>query len=348
MNKTFIALAVLAGFAGAAAAQSSVTLSGGVDAGLRRANSDTTLTGAGSSRNNITFSGVEDLGNGNSAFFTLNHRFNIQSGIQNGQNAAASGSSQDVAGGQFYRNAFVGLKNNSIGDIRLGRILHPMQEIDGVFDVWGTDTVGSVHVDGRAGYNGTATLRANSTIYARTANFGGFVGHFAISAQDGGGNQTNSLKKPMGAGGVFTFGPATLAVAYDRNGNDVQTTGLYAKYNAGFAIVNVQYEKGDVVSTSDAEDTRVSLNASIPYGAFTAKIGYREMGRTDIAGKTKKAGIGLDYALSKRTTIYTNASKTGGSDAEIRNKATALTAADLTAATNARKEQFDIGVQHKF
>ena len=160
---------------------------------------------------------------------------------------------------------------------------------------------------------------------------------------------------------MFTFGPATVAVAYDRNGNDVQTTGLYAKYNAGFAIVNVQYEKGDVSATSNAEDTRVSLNASIPYGAFTAKVGYREMGRTDIVGKAKKAAIGLDYALSKRTTIYTNFSKSGGSDGELVNlnaaafslAANGLTSAQVSAAntltaSKARKEAFDIGVQHKF
>lgn len=343
MNKTLIALAVLAGFAGAAAAQSSVTLSGSIDAGVRRANSDTSMGGAASSRNNITFAGVEDLGNGNSAFFVLNHRFAIN-GTQNGANTTTAGAASADSAAQFYRNAFVGLKNNNIGDVRLGRVLFPLQEINGGFEPWnGGDTVGNVHTDGRAANAATSTLRANSTIYLRSANFGGFVGHAAVGAADGGGTQTNTVK-PQGFGGVFTYGPATVAVAYDRNGKDIETLGAYAKYNAGFATVFAQYETNDDVNGSVAgspTDKRVSLSAAIPYGAFTGKIGYREMSRSDLAGKAKKVGLGLDYALSKRTTVYTDFSKSGGGDAELAN-------ASGTTAVKARKEQFDIGVQHKF
>lgn len=339
MNKTLIALAVLAGFAGAAAAQSSVTLSGNVDAGIRRANSDTSMTGAGSSRNNITFSGVEDLGNGNSAFFTLNHRFNLQSGVQNGQNGVAAsvttGATADTAA-SFYRNAFVGLKNTKIGDIRLGRMLMPNQEINGNYDAFGTNTVGSVHIDGRSLNVATASLRSNSTVYVRTANFGGFVGHAAVAAQDGAGTQVGNKVKPQGFGAEFAFGPASVAATYDRNGNDLDTVGLYAKYNAGFAVLFAQYEKNDditIATTDKPTDTRVSVSAQVPYGAFTFKAGYREMDISNVAGKAKKAGVGLEYALSKRTMIYSDFSKAGG--------------AEVTSAT-ARKEQFDIGVSHKF
>lgn len=346
MNKTLIALAVLAGFAGAAAAQSSVTLSGSIDAGVRRANSDTAMAGAASSRNNITFSGVEDLGNGNSAFFTLNHRFSIN-GTQNGANNTTLANASGDTAAQFYRNAFVGLKNNNIGDVRLGRVLFPLQEINGGFEPWnGGDTVAAVHTDGRVQSAVTSTLRANSTIYVRSANFGGFVGHAAVGAADGGGTQTNSVK-PQGFGGVFTFGPATVAAAYDRNGKDIDTVGLYAKYNAGFATFYGQYEKNSDLNGAAAgtpTDKRVSLSAAVPYGAFTGKVGYLNMNNSSLTGSAKKVGVGLDYALSKRTTIYSDAAKVGGSAAEVATVAGGVAANDAAS----RKYRFDIGVQHKF
>ncbi len=379
MKKSLIALAVLSAFAGVASAQSSVTLSGGLDAGLRnaglainnRASSVTTLTGAASSRNNLTFSGVEDLNNGNSAFFTLNHRYNIQSGTQNGQNATTSGVASSAKVGvantgddaaQFWRNAFVGLKNNDIGDVRLGRMLMPLQELNGGFEAWyGGDTVASVHTDGRSNNVATSGLRTNETIYLRSANFGGVVVHVAHAQRTGGSTQetagvfvagTTTADKvaPQGLGATFTFGPAVLGLATDRNGNNKKSVGLYGKYNAGVAIVYAQYERSDtnatLVDSNTDKDKRFSISADIPMGDFTFKAGYRVMNRADAAfdGSAKKLGLGLEYALSKRTKLYSNIGKTSGSNTETQNSATAT---QLQGDVN-RKAAFDIGVWHKF
>ena len=84
MKKTLLALAVLSAFTGVASAQSSVTLSGTVDAGVRRqgtaTGNDWTFSGSQSGYNGITFSGNEDLGGGMKAFFSLNHRFVLGTG----------------------------------------------------------------------------------------------------------------------------------------------------------------------------------------------------------------------------------------------------------------------------
>jgi len=369
MKKSLIALAVLSAFAGVASAQSSVTLSGGLDAGLRnaglainnQASSVTTLTGAASSRNNVTFSGVEDLSNGNSAFFTLNHRFNLQSGTQNGQNSSATAVANTGDGGaQLWRNAFVGLKNNDIGDVRLGRMLMPLQELNGNFEAWyGGDTVASVHTDGRANNVATSGLRTNETIYLRSANFGGVVIHAAHAQRTGGSTQndagfvvggTTAADKvaPQGLGATFTFGPAMLGLATDRNGNNKKSVGLYGKYNAGVAIVYAQYERSDTsltpLDTNTDKDKRFSISADIPVGDFTIKAGYRNMNRGDLTGSAKKLGLGMEYALSKRTKLYSNIGKTSGSDAETQNSATATA---LQGDVN-RKAQFDVGVWHKF
>jgi len=352
MKKSLIALAVLSAFAGVASAQSSVTLSGSLDAGLNRTAGVTKMAGAGSSRNAVTFSGVEDLGNGNSAFFTLNHRFNIQSGTQNGANTTTAGNSSADAGQQFYRNAFVGLKNNDIGDIRLGRILMPDQEINGGFEAWnGGDGAAAVHSDGRGANPAQAELRANQAIYVRSASLGGLVLHAASARRLGDTNQTNAVA-PRGLGAVYTFGPATVALATDRNNNDVSTVGAYAKYDFGAAIVFAQYERGDVSATSTAKDKRITLSARIPVGDFTYKVGVRSMNRSDFVGSAKKVGVGLEYNLSKRTQLYTSIGKTSGDDFEVNNNSAATigtpAVANAVVATNNRKATADIGIWHKF
>ena len=45
--------------------------------------------------------------------------------------------------------------------------------------------------------------------------------------------------------------------------------------------------------------------ATAPFGAFTAKVGYNTSKAEGTELKSKKIGIGGEYALSKRTYLYT-------------------------------------------
>jgi predicted porin len=317
------------------------------------------MGGAGSSRNALTFSGNEDLGNGNSAFFTLNHRFSIQNGTQNGQNNTTAGRASADTAAQFYRNAFVGLKNNSVGDVRFGRILFPNQDMNGGYEAWaGGDGAGNVHSDGRGGNPAQAGLRNNEAIYLRSASFGGLVVEAAHGRKTGGttqiqgnpapANTSTNTVSPTGFGVSFAFGPGKLGVSTDKNNNDKKTTGVYGKYNFGFAELFAQYEKSDTNATNTGsnaqKDKRVTISTRVPVGDFTIKAGYRVMNRGDLAGSAKKVGVGLEYNLSKRTQIYTSIGKTTGSDTEVRNDA----AATLAQGDTARKPVADIGVWHRF
>ena len=85
MKKSLLALAVLGVFAGAAQAQSSVTVYGSFDGGLRHTNSAAGSAWTVSSNgtylsNRIGFKGVEDLGGGLNAHFTLETGFNTGNG----------------------------------------------------------------------------------------------------------------------------------------------------------------------------------------------------------------------------------------------------------------------------
>ena len=134
MKKSLLALAVLSAIAGTASAQSSVTLSGGVDVAVQRQNGDWNMSTGNSGRTNFTLSGREDLGGGMYAFFALNYRFN----------AATGQSTSQPETGRFFRQSWAGL-GGGFGDVRLGRMLPVLQEYNGGFDPFGTETIGSTH-----------------------------------------------------------------------------------------------------------------------------------------------------------------------------------------------------------
>lgn len=111
MKKTLIAAALIAGFAGVAQAESSVTLYGVVDAGLQV----TTNKDAGSfgftqgqlAANRFGLKGSEDLGNGTSVIFNLEGGFDITTGA----------SKKNVL---FGRKAILGLADEDLGTLTAG------------------------------------------------------------------------------------------------------------------------------------------------------------------------------------------------------------------------------------
>jgi predicted porin len=320
MKKSLLALAVLSAFAGAASAQSSVTLSGRVDAGVVREGGAWTMRGSQSGYNAFTLSATEDLGGGLRAFFALNHRFNINNGTINpGGNASGDRS-------QFWRNSWVGL-GGGFGDVRLGRILMPLQDLNGGFDPFDTGYTATVHTGGI-----NATVRANNAIYYRSPSLGGFFAHAAIAAGDqqvfSTATQTYSsgAERPIGAAIGYYAGPIRVALAYDRNAADRKTTALYAGFNAGVVNIMGQLERGDISASDDV--TRWSLGAKVPLGAITFKAGFTRWSDEEI----KKLGVGLQYDLSKRTNLYTNVGKISGDGAS----------------DTAKKTSFDVGVTHAF
>jgi predicted porin len=111
MKKSLIALAALA--ATTAFAQSSVTISGTMDAGVMNQKFDngTNVTNVSTGSNGasrLRFVGVEDIGNGTKANFWLE----MQPSFQDGTTSAA---------GLFNRGAWLGLSDTTFGEIRLGR-----------------------------------------------------------------------------------------------------------------------------------------------------------------------------------------------------------------------------------
>lgn len=359
MKKSLLALAVLGAFAGVASAQSTVTISGSVDGGIRRVGTatghDWQFRNSQSAYDAITFSGREDLGGGLNAFFLLNHRFTLGTG-------AVNGTSNSGGNDAFWRNAWVGLGSATLGNVRLGRMLVPLQDFNGNFEPFLTGTVGSVHTGGIA-----ATIRATNSVYYRSPSFGGLVLHAMVATADNQ-NQGNSataegeignsgaqgyfmplaavgspsLQNPAGLGARYTAGPIDAAVAVDRNAADRKTYGIYGAYDFGVVRPMFQFEKGDNCTTAAVACTSsltgkeeikaFSAGVTAPIGAFLLRTGVLRINSDQPGRDATKFGFGGDYNLSKRTNLYATAGKWNG---------------DRISAAN-KKAQFDLGMTHRF
>ncbi len=125
MKKSLFAIAAVGAFAGAAQAQSSVTVYGIVDVGFAgtttrlasQKQNNTSFTGTGSeSTSRLGFRGTEDLGGGTRAFFTA--EFDLAP-----TNWNLSGDNND---GIFNRQTFVGLGQKGIGQAAIGTQYTPV------------------------------------------------------------------------------------------------------------------------------------------------------------------------------------------------------------------------------
>jgi general bacterial porin, GBP family len=250
MKKTLLAAALLAGFAGAASAQSSVTLYGIVDGGLRyqqvsRNNLDGTnnvgLAYGQQSGNRFGMRGVESLGNGNNAIFMLESGFDL-----------GNGTSQQ-GGRLFGRQAWMGVENTAWGQVRLGRMLNLTTDyLVNVVDPFGAG-FGQLNM-GHAFTSGN-TVRMDNTLMYKTPTMSGFqagVGYsFATGLTSNGGTTgygfaTSNNSRELTVGARYANGPVYVAASYEKayaantsavNGQSVNNWNIAGSYD--FKVVKL-------------------------------------------------------------------------------------------------------------
>jgi len=203
MKKTIIAFAVLSTLAGAAHAQSSVTLFGVIDEGLdmisNKGGSHAVQTASSVMQGNrFGLEGAEDLGGGMKAVFMLENGFNLNSGAlsQNGL--------------MFGRQAWVGLSTN-YGTVTLGR------QYDSVFDYAAQFAAGQLGAGVYGAHpgdidNSNIDYHANSSIKYASPNIAGFKFGGMYSLGGTAGDFTNNQIWSLGAS--YKQGPVGLGVAY--------------------------------------------------------------------------------------------------------------------------------------
>jgi predicted porin len=327
MKKSLLALAVLGAFAGAASAQSSVTLYGKVDLGVgKTANStDKQVMDAHGSR--IGVRGVEDLGGGLRAMFGFEHRFSPDTGVGAGTSTGvftAPATSAPNSGGVFWQGySTVGL-GGAFGTVNLGRQYTAAFILaQNAFDPFGGDTVGGLR---GASLTGTvARIRTqNSLRYDGT--FGGLKVAADIAEFDS--TVAGATNRPYSVAVQYAAGPLLAAVGYDNptGANDnLLTAGV--GYTFGPARLTAAIGSGD--TNASAKIKQAIVGASFNVGAGRVLVGYAQQ-KLGTAATTKKSSIGYRHDLSKRTQLYTDFSRVN------------------TTASGTDKNAYDFGVQHNF
>ncbi len=346
MKKSIVALAVLGSFAGVAAAQSSVTLFGVVDAAARYTSANGkhvySLASGGSSTSRFGVRGVEDLGGGLKAGFWL------ESTLANDMGGAGSTSA-------FWdRRATVSLISNEMGEARLGRWKSSARLVIDDFDVTGTVGLGSVTnvLMGTAigdpkkkPTDGQLNRFDNQAAYVLPANLGGFYGGVEVSAGEGGavGN------KNMGGRIGYKAGALNVAGGYSTTkaaGADYDVYNIGASYDLGsfkLAGMFVQSEYGQ------HQQQLWNGSVSMPLGAGSVWVSgtyatYDRGNAKALSGDTGIAAVGYIHNLSKRTALYTTLSyleNGGGANFSLNGNAPAVT-------SSGRSGGFDVGVKHSF
>jgi predicted porin len=370
MKKSLIALAVMAA-AGAASAQSSVTLFGIVDATLqwgRAGNADRWQLGnSGYNSSRLGFRGTEDLGGGMSASFWLEATHNNDNGTggaTNVNNQTTGGALAGLGGGQgitFNRRSTVSL-SSGFGELRLGRDYTPQFFNLTVFDPFGTNGVGTTQTLNSIATIPTAVRASNSIGYFAPANLGGFYGQFQYYMGE---NAEN--KQPVGAFAPlateddgrgwglrvgYAAGPFNVALALSKTdyfgANGVTTTGDVKQRNVGgqwdFGVGRLMAHYAfDDIGTADGRGWLVG--GLIPVGPGEIRVSYSRY-RLEVPAavdpETRKFALGYVHNLSKRTAVY-------GTWASLRNRGGATQALNGSVATPGGKSGgFDVGVRHSF
>ena len=303
MKKSLFAIAAVTAFAGAAQAQSSVTVYGIIDMGIAGGNSRTagatagTVTKAtglgvqqsGQATSRLGFRGNEDLGGGMSAFFTFETTLTPN-------NQTVTNTDGSLLGMTANRQAFVGLAQKGIGRFALGTqqtIIHNVvgrttagQQNNMVGDVIysiGGATSGSMGALGSA-YgmsNGVSyAVRVNNALTFGTENISGFQANAMVVASGNDTNQTSATaggqvtNSGYGLGLNYTFEKLFLTANYQSftNNTSAATTGtLNGTAPSGFQIFSTGQAARNGINVVD---NTMYVAGSYDFGILQAFAGY--------------------------------------------------------------------------
>jgi len=309
MKKSLLALAVLGAFAGAASAQSSVTIYGLLDLAVTKGNGGTAPNVAAnglseayimkqSSSSRLGFRGNEDMGGGLSAQFQIEHRFTPDDG---------------AAANPFWAGrSYVQVTHSAAGSIYLGR------EYGAEFwpavktDPFGWDGVAQISSMQYAGF----TTVDNGASSVRTSNSGGYRGKFgpvAVNLQASLGEGVAPAGRVISANGEYAGGPIYVGIGYAKQTDGArdgqQLINIGGAYNFGVvrpALYFAQSKTGPAAAQITGQNVMVALTA--PIGPGKLKFAWARNDPNTASAATNdefsKIGIGYDYSLSKRTNVY--------------------------------------------
>jgi len=322
MKKSLFAVAALSAIAGAAQAQSSVTVYGILDMGYVggnstvQANSITATNGAtrttmsqftqsAEQSSRLGFKGTEDLGGGSSAFFTA--EFQLY-----GNDQTLSGNSTSLTNngaGLLNRQTFVGLKKNGLGQVAVGLQYTPVFNAGAVTDpgqnnnmlgsvIYQANT-GTVPTDsGNAALNAGYTNRVANALTLKSDNFAGFTGSAMITQNNKNVSQTTSNA------GVVTGGTTNAngwGLGVDYTWNKLYVTAAYQALKQLTASLNTSATNS--VAWAGAQAAGATAGTAI-----AATTGVDVQDNQTLVGATYDFGILKAYAqyVNRKATSTAN------------------------------------------
>jgi predicted porin len=294
---------LLAAFAGAASAESSLTLFGVVDVNLRYLkNADVHETQVGTdgiTSSRIGFRGVEDIADGLRAGFHL-------------ESTVVPDTGNIAANGKFWQRRSTVSLYTRYGELRLGRDTVPtwLAYVDG--DVYGTTGIG----DGSKTYvalgDADTRLRSDNLVaYFLPSNPWGIYGTIASAPAEG-----VSGRRYAGVRLGYRSGPMDVSAAYSETAATLAAvTGTYklaivsGSFDLAFAKFYGVAQKTELLQASNVH---VTLGVSVPVpgiggtlkASYTKADGQGALETTD----AEQYVLGYIYDLSKRTAVYTTVS----------------------------------------
>ena len=308
MKKHLFALGLSALSATPAWSQSTVTIFGTIDLSARYVKNDgserrLSMGQDGLNSSQLAFSGREDLGSGSWAGFTLNHGFSAEIG------AAASPT-------QFWNRRSTVSVGGSWGEIRLGRDYTPVYLTTAYFDPFGAVGVGSDFSIYQL-VNASSVRASNAISYLTPGTLGGVYGQFTVAASEAASaNPGRLFTGKLGyASGQFDVVIAGESQRFDSlpGAPTLKVYNVGGKYD--FQVVRIMgWYEHDALSYAgvDNRERRFEVGAVVPLGQAEIQASFNQSKLTDIAGQSNtvsKWALGYVYNLSKRTALYSTASR---------------------------------------
>ncbi len=294
----------------------------------------------------IGFRGVEDLGDGMKAFFQL------EAGVAPDSGSAGGSTTLNSSGSSFFnRGAYVGLSHAAYGEVRLGRQETLTREnavkINDISNDGQFALAESLEKSSDAAGKGSRPLfqnfgtRVDNAIRYTTPVFGGLQGSAIIGLSErtktfnSNNVLTNKAANYRGLSVVYTAGPLAADLIYEdlaggvsgtkNDYNNTITAG--GSYDFGIVKLAAAYQHttnlgGQLEKVSYAKGTDVdawNIGVAVPINAFTFKAQYTGSRLDPATGSSleqNKYGASLQYAFSKRTTVYLSATERGGDQSD--------------------------------
>lgn len=364
MKKSLLALALAGAFISVAQAQSSVTVFGSIDGGIRNltntnAAGESKLTmgsigGYGADR--IGFRGVEDLGGGMNAHFHLESGFNVGTGaLDNTTNRLFNRTASVGVGGAWGRLDLghqYSIAFHTIGLYEPFKITHFSYTgiVPGVRGAAGT--AGAVTAAKRFGTFGGARFD-NDIQY--TGKFGPITARAEYALGEVAGNAGNGTAGAVGLS--YANGPLALGGAYTKQKSNVQIAPAPASYQdnvqwtagaayklGGFRLttgyMDDKQETGTAIAATKARTGWVGVGYNFtPALSLTGAYYQTNYELTGVEGKKKLHMASLVYALSKRTSLYAEVDHT---------KFNGVAIGQISPAGQDRQTGVSVGVFHQF